>query len=567
MSDGARRSVPQHTGSTRSESPLDDKGPPLPPKPSKKFGFNLRSVSMPFHHREKADKYTPPLSPAPSGPDDRHSPAKANKQSRVLGSNIGSQEDNFDAKLARLREMGFNDSRRNSEVLKSNNGNLDRTVGDLVRSGEASKQASRALTPVSAGSASINGISVEKKRQPDAAKNGTLSLWEALDNEQPPQRAVTMPIMYGQSINQPQSSMQQSYNPFMQQSQHYQQPQHYQQDLSHQQAGLQTAFSDMHVLSQLVQPSSSSGTYNPFYDQGSQIPYQAQAQNHAQPQQQQQHVPNQLPHAGHGGYTSNDSNPFLRITQSQTFNHGASPQQQQPVQQSSQVPIDPWSRDYQQPFLQTLQVSSSGDYGQQGGCFASQHVGAQQQQVYSNPFYSSQRPGQDSLPSDPWGQSRVQQTQRTQSSQQPQGHEQLQRHQQNHQDNGYQSLQQTQTPNYMQQQPIYASNSPHEMPQPQSQQGFNPGAKFDKSSILALYNAPHLAPPPPASSPAPESGELQSPHQAFQSPVSGSMNPFGASQGQQASAGAQDPDHYQTNRVTAQQIKQDAFSGLSNRWR
>jgi len=117
----------------------DDIASISPPKSSKrrlfgtKLGFNLRSTSF---TTLKSDRLRSPTSfTSPQSRDGSLSPTKVNKQSRVLGSSIGNQGDegDFDAKLARLRDMGFKNSRRNSDVLKSLNGSIQRTVETLVR--------------------------------------------------------------------------------------------------------------------------------------------------------------------------------------------------------------------------------------------------------------------------------------------------------------------------------------------------------------------------------------------------------------------------------------------------
>ncbi|GAB7337609.1 hypothetical protein MBLNU457_g2910t2 [Dothideomycetes sp. NU457] len=556
MPGGRRQPVPQHTGGTsRSESPIEDHGPPLPPKPGKKF--SLRSVSMPFRREKAADKFTPPLSPAYTGSDDRQSGSRANKQSRVLGSNIGNQDDNFDGKLATLREMGFKDARRNSEMLKNNNGDLDRTVGELVRQGENSKPSSRALTPVSAASPSMNGISVEKRRPAESSKNTNLNPWDALDQEQPPQRAVTMPVTQSQPMVQPQPV----YNPFIQQAQRMQQPQ---------QTGLQNAFSNMQI-SQNVPPSQNiNNASNPFYYDGSQQMQQAQSF-------QQQQIPVDSQYASMTGSANQTSNPFLRNVQSQTFQQ-SNPWQQQPDTQYSQVSSNPWmqhqqqQQQQQQPFAQTPQPQTTSGYQTQQDFFASQQPMAQPQQTNGNPFYSAQPQLQATGPSNPWDQGQSQPQQQQQQYQQASVHQQPQQAQQQQyqqapaqqQQQQYQQAMPMQQPPYQgQQQNSQAQyQQPQQQQQPQyQQQAYPQGGKYDKSSILALYNAPHLAPSRPIQSPS--SPSQTDPQFAQPQQPSGSMNPFGGSQGQQAQAGAQDPNVGQL----ANGQQQDAFSGLQNRWR
>ncbi|KAF2769253.1 ArfGap-domain-containing protein, partial [Teratosphaeria nubilosa] len=197
---GLGTAAKQNTGSTGTGS-WNEEPPPLPPKPGKKFaGISLRSASSILPGRSKHERnFTPPMSPTfsedRSGPDSTSSGdfKGNNKASQLFGMKITTVNNNFDTKLATLRDMGFEDSRRNSDILKSTNGNLDRAIETLVRLGEGSHSNSRretpgprTLTPVSMASQGVNGISVERTRQ--ASKNDPWEVAEA------PQRAATMPV-------------------------------------------------------------------------------------------------------------------------------------------------------------------------------------------------------------------------------------------------------------------------------------------------------------------------------------------------------------------------------------
>ena len=123
----------QDTGSTRSS---EDQPPPLPPKTGKRFGFGLRSASsaLPL---STASYESPPDTPN-NGPRLTQTPApiKVNKQSRVFGTSVGITEDGNEWKLVTLREMGFPDDKRNSNILKGLGGDLERAIESLVRLGE-----------------------------------------------------------------------------------------------------------------------------------------------------------------------------------------------------------------------------------------------------------------------------------------------------------------------------------------------------------------------------------------------------------------------------------------------
>ncbi|PQE04773.1 UBA TS-N domain-containing protein [Rutstroemia sp. NJR-2017a BBW] len=122
-----------NTGSTSS----DDHPPPLPPKTGMKFGF--RSASSIFPLSSKAKKETERV--------DFHeqenpvSPSKDSKQSRIFGESINTS-DELESKMARLRDMGFTDEKRNITVLKGLGGNLEKSIETLVRLGEGSRSVS-----------------------------------------------------------------------------------------------------------------------------------------------------------------------------------------------------------------------------------------------------------------------------------------------------------------------------------------------------------------------------------------------------------------------------------------
>lgn len=144
FSGGGNPTKRHDTGSTRSS---DDLPPPLPPKPTKRFGFGLRSASATVPP-SKPTQDSPPRSPEAR---DRYrsppSPIRLNKQSRVFGASVGSSGENIESKLATLKDMGFPDEKRNLNILKGLGGNLERTIESLVRLGEGSTPDSWTKTP------------------------------------------------------------------------------------------------------------------------------------------------------------------------------------------------------------------------------------------------------------------------------------------------------------------------------------------------------------------------------------------------------------------------------------
>ena len=493
----------QNTGSTGTGS-WSEEPPPLPPKPGKKFGFSLRSASSSLPRPSRQERnFTPPLSPAFSGSDqDPTSPREmkpSNKPSQVFGMRITSSiSNNFDQKLATLRDMGFSDSRRNSDVLKNVNGSLDKAVEALVRL-EGSKPASRTetpaprtLTPVSMGSQGVNGISVDKTRQAEAKNRDP---WEV--RESSPQRAATQPLPLRSASAAP---AQNSWNPFMSQMQ---QPQQSTQ-------GLESTFQNM----QLSQPG----------------PPQQQQQQYTQPQQQaygQQsglqnnpfqpapnpwdslNLPQQQPsqpdylqqHFQQPTYTSTpqpqmSSNPFLRKAQSQTFppsniwdQPATQPQQPLSAQQTGNPFGNFWqsSQQQQQPQSQP-QYQQQQNFLQQPATQSPAPIfGQQQQQSYFSPPPPQQQPQQPQQhtwpPPDPRQQTQSPFTsspnpwqQQQQPSSQPQPQSQPQQL----------MPQMTGIPPQQQQQPQQPQDQLWSYTPKDSAPSSQPG-RYDKASILAMY--------------------------------------------------------------------------------
>ncbi|KAL2861868.1 hypothetical protein BJX68DRAFT_260669 [Aspergillus pseudodeflectus] len=122
------RQDPSYTTRSPEGSP-----PPLPPKPSRPFGFGLRSASSATNLSRQSASSRGPESPVSD-----------------------SRRSSFETKLTRLREMGFTNERRNLTALKSLDGNLDKTIETLVRVGEG-RQTPQVKTPAATTSgASVN---------------------------------------------------------------------------------------------------------------------------------------------------------------------------------------------------------------------------------------------------------------------------------------------------------------------------------------------------------------------------------------------------------------------------
>ncbi|KAK3067545.1 Protein gts1, partial [Teratosphaeriaceae sp. CCFEE 6253] len=506
------------TGSTGTGS-WSEEPPPLPPKPGKRFaGFSLRSASsvLPRGHRkeDRARNFTPPLSPAFSGSDSPPPQIKErNKPSQMFGMKITGVGNNFDAKLATLRDMGFSDNRRNSDVLKRENGSLDRAIESLVRLGEGGGKSAvgeeafdraltpaptnqRSLTPVSMASGGVSGISIDKTRPSE--KKAASNPWEI--RESTPQRAATQPLPdppRSQSV-QPAGS---HWNPFLSQSQG--QPQ--QQGLVEGMQTLQVSQTGPGASSQAYgQQQSQYQAPNPWNTPSfAQHPQQQIALGagygglqYQQPQVQPSLADQQQPPAP--AQQQQSVNPFLKRATSQTFAQ-SNPWGQSAPQQQMQQPSNPWSQ--QQGTAPALTV---GDPWGQTTQQQAPHI-----QQGSNPFgmpYAQQsvfRQAPTQSPAPTFGQTEF----FTQQAQpQPQQVQHMQ-HQQPQVPNPYAQQQQQftqpqqlgiqiQQPQQYQPQLPVQPQPPQEQPwmyreanpisQPQQQQ------RVDKSSILGLYS---MAPP------------------------------------------------------------------------
>ncbi|KAK5715299.1 Protein gts1 [Elasticomyces elasticus] len=532
----------QHTTGSTGTGSWNEEPPPLPPKPGKKFGFSLRSASSIFPRGNKNERnFTPPLSPSNTGNPafDPPSPMRAiissnrpsNKPSQMFGMKM-SISNNFDAKLASLRDMGFSDNRRNSEVLKSTNGSLEQAIEALVRLGEgAGSQSqqlptSRNLTPVSITSQGVNGISIEKTRQ-----KPNNNPWELVESSVTPKRAATQPLPEPPRSQSAQPATSNHWNPFLSQAQPQQSlvdnfqnlqvsqtgpsaPQQYAQQQAY--GGAQAQYQQNNPFQQASGIQQASNPWDGLNMPQQQQQYQQPAadpiygQQYQQPQIQQQQAPVQ--------YAEQTSNPFLRKAASQTFAPsnpwGQQQQQQQQQMVQPQQASNPWGQPAQQQQAPPVQQASNpfgmpyAQQPQQQSVFQQAHVQSPgpmlgqaeyfaQQQQHQNQQAAQQQPQQQS----PWD---------TQSQVQPQ-QPVLNPYQQQQQ----MMPQQTGMPQQFQaQQP-----APQEQQQPWMYREVNPQpqapARLDKSSILGLYGmAPRQQ--QPALQPVMEDSGAQQQSQMFQ---------------------------------------------------
>jgi hypothetical protein len=514
----------QNTGSTSS----DDRPPPLPPKPSKRFHFpSLRSSSSTF---PRSDRFSPPVSPGHGSYGREPSPPpKDKKHSRFLGVEVGgNRDDNFEKKLLHLRDMGFTDERRNLKVLKGLNGNVEKAVETLVRLGEGNKIPSRTHSPplgppspLYGNKGSTDGIIVEKARGPPTPSKNNSNPFDQLDVQN-----KSLP----QLPEEPTSPVQQNFSPtnpfhnFAQPSQQLQQQQTLDQSFQNLQLNPPPSLQSPQLF-----PNSTGGygngtgtpnhiQTNPFLQtytpppvpqaapQFSQFNTPSQFTPFGQQQQQQYMQPQQ---------TGQAPNPFLRQSRSQILTtsnsfgvNGVQQFGQQPQQYGSAYPQQDQSP---QSGFNPFQQQQQPQQGQQG-------LDLQGGQQNNSPFDRlPQLSTQQSQQSSPFGQ-QVQQNSSPFNQQQnsPFGQQQSSpfatQNQQlplfNHfaqSDPLPQAQFQYQTPASAPPQQQQLFQPPLQQPQQQLQQPqqlqhqntFPLSQRQDKNSILALYNYPHLAPTRP----------------------------------------------------------------------
>lgn len=119
-----------NTGSTGS----DETPPPLPPKTPGKFSFRSASSTFPLFHRSKKHEPTRSTNFDPQYPPESPESGRQPKVTQTFGANLGyDSEGDTQKKMAKLRELGFTNDRKNEAILKGLHGNLERTIEALVR--------------------------------------------------------------------------------------------------------------------------------------------------------------------------------------------------------------------------------------------------------------------------------------------------------------------------------------------------------------------------------------------------------------------------------------------------
>ncbi|KIX00314.1 uncharacterized protein Z518_10453 [Rhinocladiella mackenziei CBS 650.93] len=111
----------------------DSPPPPLPPKKGKLFGFSLRTSSSAYP-LSKHDKKKLPREPH-EDPTFHIANDDYNTMSRMADARFEMTDAELQKKLTALRDMGFTDTERNTNLLRRLNGNVERTIETLVQFG------------------------------------------------------------------------------------------------------------------------------------------------------------------------------------------------------------------------------------------------------------------------------------------------------------------------------------------------------------------------------------------------------------------------------------------------
>ena len=463
--------------------------PPLKPKKNKLFSFGLRSTSSAYPMSKHEKKVMPPIEPTMENAFRVASPPLVSKQSRVFGANVG-EDPHFDAKLTTLRDMGFPDDNRNATMLKSLSGNLERTIESLVRLGEGSQPPSRSRTPRS---------SIRNTPTSSTFPEGVKGL-PATDIKSPTLKPPAFNPFDSAGSQQAGAQQASSHNPFgippdpqiLEQSLNnlHLSQQHQPQTLfPHSTGGYpsQSPMIQQNRMQQSMTPPVPS--HNPFFQSSTQIngnPYASMMQP-VQPMQMSIQTNTHNPFVA-SGYSSS---PVTQTPQS-VENYG------QPGQASS----NPFQSQFSnQMAYSTNQQIQQGYQPVQSVQAHAQTYPAPQTQQASNPFGgsfgSSNGPGasdffatmnQNALQFQTQDQSAQQQQQQIQSQQFPTTFPQQQVQQQPQQ---LQQQQQAQHNPFMAQQ----QQNPFAPPQQPTANVPQQTGRYDKASILALYNYSSLAPP------------------------------------------------------------------------
>jgi hypothetical protein len=458
LADGKPR--PPSRDGTRDEISIPTRSPqPSPPihvqpqKRGKIFGFKLRASSSAYPASKRDTRNLPPLEPTVDNAF--RSEVHANKPSKPRVSDVSEKDKVEEEKLAALREMGFPDDKRNSAVLNRLSGDLTRTVESLVRLGEGSGNDSRRATPAGSKNNTPSQATFPDSVKTQAGHDSGVSS-NPFDR---PAHGNTLAVP-GQQAQGQQAA---SYNPFDAQNTSFQ--------------PMPQAFQNMQI-SQPLFPHSTGGY--PRQQAPVQDPRSQHSMTPPVPHVSQQYGYNTAPSTMH------NPNPFLQSMEphtTATYDGYVPTQQNAPFSAPATNPFFQQQTSYeavQQP-LQSAPFQSQTSYSNPFGIPPSPQTAPAQQQQHSTPFDNRSGLNPPTATHQSFYQQEDPQIQVQPSS-----------------ENSISSLSQQasyqQSPNPYQSQ-FQSQTSPQYQPQPSPMLPQQTG-RFDKQSILALYNYPHLAPQP-----------------------------------------------------------------------
>ncbi|KAJ9604909.1 Protein gts1 [Cladophialophora chaetospira] len=513
--------------------PLEDPDSPPPPVPSKKgkiFGFGLRASSSayPFSKSDKKKKNQEPRV------DSAFPISARGYDSRMDDARYDMTEPELQKKLATLRDMGFTETERNTSLLRRLNGDVERVVETLVRLGprENGDAGSRQNTrSASAREPAPSSRAQEPSYNPYAQPTVGLSL-----NKPPEPSTPTSTTTFGSNnpyappehtstgLEQSFQSMQVSQQPqqalFPHSTGGYpSQPQTLQDPRT--QYSMTPPVTSTQYQGFVASPPALPVTSNPFFQSAS-LSAQSTGTNPFLPQSQVPPSPSSNPFFNQGNPQPVQA-PQRQVSLPTTFNpFGIPPAQQSSPQQLAQQSLfqqqDIFGTAPQQP-VQQPQFQSQDLFGpapqqamqQPNNPFQAQ-LSQQQAQPQVSGYQTAQSPSP--FPNFQYAQPQEQVQQQQFPSQAPQFQQQQQ-----------------QSPYQQQPQQQYSQQGQPQQQQQFSQQQVLPQqtGRHDKTSILALYNYPSLAPQRLASIPEPAmEQQQQQPPQQFQQQVSPApSDPFG----------------------------------------
>lgn len=446
--------------------------PPLPPKKGKLFGFSLRTSASAFplsrHDKKKAAKERNIDNNFQVPTEDY------NSMSRMADARFELTDSDLQKKLNMLLDMGFSDVDRNTNLLKRLNGNVERTIATLVQLGPSNggKVSAPRTSPAKAHSTEFPDVPTTLKDSEQSHNPFTQT------NSQP---TVGLSMVHSQG---PPAQQYNSNNPFGQPPR------------SQTETGLEQSFQSMQVTQPLF-PHSTGG-------------YPAQQAPLQDPRLQYSMTPPVLSSNPQQGYVASpaavsmNTNPFFQPAPLSTQSTGSNPFLPQP--QSATTPstsTNPFfgfqpPQPTQSPLRQSSLPANLNPFGIPPSQ-SSQPISQQQQQPAVRPapqtpdFYGAAQTSSYGNQNNPFNMQQQQQQQPQQMPQfqgpqgptgyqnfqhgQPQGQQQQPQLQQAHFPQ-FQAQQQQQQPSYQQ-----YTQQPHTLMPQQT-------GRYDKNSIMALYNYP-----------------------------------------------------------------------------